>query len=1457
MKYFLSILLLTITAGVMCQVTPPTPYISGAKLSYVRTWDAAMPISRYDSIKTTDVLQARQSTQYVDGFGRTLQMVQRKITPGQKDMVLTQVYDAYGRETYKYLPYESVTTAAGTDVINDGNFKINAFEQQKQFAQAQYPGESYYYSQTNYEASPLNRVQESFAAGNNWAGTANLSVANHHSLRTQYLTNTAGDSVRAWQVSENGIFSGTTMYSRGQLFKNVTFDEHGKQAVEFKDKEDRVLLKRVQINNTVSDGHAGWLCTYYVYDRYGNLRLVIPPRAVELVAANSWNLAYDVNLINELCFRYEYDSRNRQIIKKVPGAGPVSMVYDNLDRLVMTQDSGLKVKGKWLVTQFDYLQRPLRTGLWTSSSDRATHQAAANSQPVYPAASNLDPATNYEVLSETYYDSYGWVGGTGLSSTLDNSNTSNSTYFFTSYNTAPAYAQSITATNTTRGFVTGKKVKVMGTAAQYLYTVNFYDDKGRLLQTQHTNSTGGKDIITSQYDWSGKVLRTLTQQQNTAGVNQQHLLLTKMEYDHAGRLLKIKKMMSSDIKGTVYTTAEKTIVTNEYDNIGQLKSKTVGDGSAGVNEKLMQEYNIRGWITGVNKEYIKDSINAHWFGYELGYDRTTSAINGTSFGTPQFNGNISGAIWKSGGDQEKRKFDFSYDNANRLLAGTFKQKFGSSWANTDPGNSNFSVDFSLDSMRYDANGNILRIRQKGLKVTASSVIDDLSYVYAAGGVSNKLLSVTEGGGIGATENKLGDFTDRNTGADDYAYDANGNLKYDKNKRIDSIYYNHLNMPYRIRVNDNIGALKGIVEYTYDAEGNKLSKRVTEGSIVTKTDYIAGFVYQNDTLQFAGHEEGRIRFKPLPGSLYFDYFLKDHLGNIRVVLTEEKQVDHYPTVTLEGSGSGSPVQMEQLYYDFNTGYVQTKTTSPAYQNNNGISNPATFGNPNANSQKMYRLNANTNKTGLSIVLRVMAGDTLNILGKSYYVGGGEANNSPLTASAIIASFLGVAGGANPAVLHGATSPIMNGNTAGTVTPLSIFTNNNPVNPSNNVKAAINYILFDDHFNYVTAGFDGVNSGAAGGIKSHFIQNIKAAKNGYMYIYCSNESNVDVFFDNLEVIHSRGPLIEENTYYPYGLKMAGISANSAGSMENRWKFNGKELQSKEFADASGLDLEDYGARMFDAQIGRWMCPDPKADAYYQLSPYHYTACSPVNAIEVDGRLFIFANGFMKDHWVKGENKWTGRERNNYPRFDIYAPDRGFYKTGPRNNGQTFTYWQDIDKGYINTYGSLDEKAYYTNGSFTPEATAEARMNEGRKAGRHLVEMLESGEIVLKEGETIKIVGHSQGAAYAAGIAQALVESKYGSLIEFVDYLSPHQPGNIKHPAAVKGRQFSTESDQVSSTGLMAWAFGRSKLAKIQGVPYSNYHLRKSYKGGFSGHLVETWSVYLAILWVQDQTSKLKSK
>jgi RHS repeat-associated protein len=1310
--------------------TIPSAYNTNSSINNVRTWTPEQPYTgQADVVSETNVSNVAHETQYIDGLGRPLQTVNYQASPGKMDIVDPVSYDNIGRESYKYLPYTSPSSS-------DGSFKTDPFNEQNTFYsnsnaylqdQPAFAGEQFYYSHTDYEPSPLNREIKSFAPGNSWAGSEG--GTNEHSVQMQYLVNNTNDLVQLWSITNNpltfinndittNIPVTVSAYAAGTLFKTVTLDEHGHAVVEYKDLHGNIVLKKVQVGNTVPSDYSGqdvnWLCTYYIYDDFNLLRFVISPKASAFLATNGYQLAADV--ISELCFRYEYDQRHRLIAKKNPGTGWLYMVYDERDRLVFSQDANMRNSGgEWLNILYDVLNRPVETsmmqgypGSWpdlqtyvnglssslVSTTPTTIVTSAASVPPIltvtktdpgrtlYAASQEVDvdgavfdasvgavtiniqsgggsTATSQTVsinpipaiagvtsipLTLAYYDNYNWT-----TKTYDNSNNSKLDKGTNTYNDPlPQQASQLVI-----GMITGVRILTIQNVDltqdnTWLEDATFYDDKGRPVQKQSTNYKGGLDETTMLYNFTNQVICKYALNNNLAGNVTNLPVKTNMNYDYANRLLNITKQVNNDL------TTLRTIEQNTYDALGKLKNKQFGQ-KKDINGNLTTDplenedyaYNIRGWLKGINWKGYGNGSNTlsevdvtqnRWFGMDLSYD--------WGYNTNEFNGNIAGQRWMSGGDATERSFGYGYDNANRLLFADFNQNNGG-WSKSlsaSGGTIDFSVtigDGSNYVTAYDENGNIKQLQQKGLLLSSSPLMDNLSYNYNTN--SNKLSSISD---AVAANNNLGDFIDNNTSGDDYGYDQNGNQITDKNKFLNgatgidlisggAIVYNYLNLPYLINVQNADGSAKGTITYIYDAVGNKLEKQTSElasssnhnKAIQTTTDYINGFEYVNNTLQFFTHEDGRVRRvynSMLNAYVYnYDYYIKDHLGNVRTVLTDEQKIDVYPAATLE---SGA-VAFESKFYTINTGNIQaTPTSLPSaqnYVNNNGFPNPNPNSNQTAPSAEMYDLNAGTgnqaDEMGLGITLKVMAGDVINIFGKSYFLQQNTTplNNNSLPPLSILSGLVG-APGAGARLTHDGETITATGidGEPGVDPDITNFLADRPTVPATTPKAYINYIILDEHFQYVSGGASPVSQSGVVEDHSNDLQNISIPKNGYIYVYCSNESPIDVYFDNLQVVHSHGPLLEETHYYPFGLTMTGISDKAPKALTDEYKFSGKELQENEFSDGSGLDEYDYGARFQDPQIGRWTTIDPLADQYERWSPYNYALDNPVRFIDPYG-------------------------------------------------------------------------------------------------------------------------------------------------------------------------------------------------------------------------------------------------
>ena len=521
--------------------------------------------------------------------------------------------------------------------------------------------------------------------------------------------------------------------------------------------------------------------------------------------------------------------------RKLPGCDAVRYVYDKADRLIFVQDGNLKGQGRWRFTIPDALGRTVLSGLCSEPLpvDGSAVEAEFTGSGSYKGyavkvGGTVRALSGSRLLTVNYYDNYDFLGKNGFPA-----------YAYDSSMESSGYGTKSDA----RGMLTGSVTGLAGDGAGQLYSVVYYDRRSRPVQRQSSNSLGGKETEYTAYNFTGQP--TWLRHVHTAQGKAARTEVRTYSYDHAGRLLTVKHKLDA--------LGEVTLVNNVYDDLGRLQSKSL-HGSA-VN-KQTYTYNIRGWLTGVS-----------------GSKFTQNLYYNTGNGVVKYNGSISSMTWKAGNESTVRGYKFTYDGLDRLLNAIYGETAGIST------NANR---FSENVTNYDKNGNIKGLQRYGQTgPSAYGLIDNLTFTLNGNRlnrVDDAVTASTYGGGF--------EFKDGVKQANEYAYDANGNLTKDLNKGITGISYNCLNLPNAVTFSDG-----STITYTYGADGTKLRTVHKIGSATTTTDYCGNVIYENGVQKLLLTEEGYVT---LSDSKYH-YYLKDHQGNNRVVISQSgtvEETNHY-------------------------------------------------------------------------------------------------------------------------------------------------------------------------------------------------------------------------------------------------------------------------------------------------------------------------------------------------------------------------------------------------------------------------------------------------------------------------------------------------------------------------------------------------------------------------------------
>jgi RHS repeat-associated protein len=671
--------------------------------------------------------------------------------------------------------------------------------------------------------------------------------------RIEYVTNTA-NQIRKYKISStlnsNGRYQISTdgYYAAGTLTGERYIDEDGKGYTIYKDIFDNVVYEE-----------RGTDCkTKYIYDTRGRLIAVLPPMVNQLIRSAE-------------IYEYHYDDYNRLVKKFLPGCAAMQYWYDDADRLIYMQDGRLSSAGKYRFFLYDTLGRLVVQGICTDAnrtnytSPLRTYFSVGsaglcNTGYISEGPTPIEP----EIEVVNYYDNYSFLSAP-LFSNLDEG------YDMQMNN--PCLATTLQ---------TGRIVST--TQGDYVMSALYYDAKGRLTDEREKSIDSLFIHRQTEYTFTGEpfsVTECITNLKN----GRTYPTITQYTYDTDSGILTTKSLQYGDGEPV-------TIAWNDYDGAGRIYMSERGDGA------ILDVYQ---YIASGSPKYIESSSTAPLLIENIHYNDGT--------GTPCYNGNISAVQWRTGNESLTRKYRYSYDDINRLIKAEYEVSNGQ---NPNP-SASYDVDYA-----YNKSSSITSLVRKGQTNVGYGTIDSLAYSYNG----NKPVHIKDFAGSMVYENAF-DFKGDASTLVGYRYDNCGALTYDRYKGISSITYDFNGQPTNVEFQNG-----NSVSYVYTATGERLKCIVTtieESSSVpldsTWTWVNPATVIRDSTLHIGNYtlgtrpvlndlyvtrydfEGGYIsanggyvnHFHPVPYTFHYHYYCRDHLGNNRVVVSEDgeiEQVTHY-------------------------------------------------------------------------------------------------------------------------------------------------------------------------------------------------------------------------------------------------------------------------------------------------------------------------------------------------------------------------------------------------------------------------------------------------------------------------------------------------------------------------------------------------------------------------------------
>ena len=822
--------------------------------------------------------------------------IQQQTYLGDEDIIVATSYDDMQRTEKVYRAYQ----ASGLGHIYDSGYATNS---------ASYNG-SYPYSQAVYLEDPLGRIKTQAFPGSTYHLGSGHEVDYHYLIEGNYFINRTEDEGSTITDSYIDVFGNTV--------------------------------------KTIVDAGGLDLTTKFEYDILGNLLKVIPPEGVR-GSTDVYNTIYKYNTLGKLTetttpddgtTKYLYDANGN--LRLIQDANHNSSSTNSVSKSGVVSAGG-QTSGSFTFVSRGQLHLGLNIGEEYFSGTVSISIKGANDVEIYSIEAN-----NEDYWPEEYFilpkGTYTYIVSSSANMSIDYLilGTTNSRFVYYKYDAQNRMTESGERMATSNNeFTQGNADNVdfpAGDLTQYTYRLFYgetsagqentqgklsrsvtyrqaktasttyysYDDHGNIEWQLFRMPEMTDKKVSYTYDLQGNIV------QKCVSYGDNSAFYTYYNYDEAGRLSDVYSN-TTGVNGTKVHEAAYT-----YHPTGQIKQMTLGNSSI---QTVDYKYNERDWLTDINDV---DAIGRDLFGEKLEY--YTSNLTGH---TDYYNGNISGMRCYNGGVTSDTYIahSFTYDKANRLLKSQTYHEDAFELTNA----------YKLQGITYDANGNIKSMVRYS---SNASPMDNLSYSYQTG--NNKLASIVNS-------------ASGNTGTYSYTYDGNGNVLTDSYRGVTNVIYNTSNLPIQATIggstniyycydaNGNrirkqsgsddeiylVGA-DGQTEGVFDANGNAKffniiaggetigrfepisAEEMTFSSLTLSGTYTANTINTGSGVTVSGTATLRAGRDiqlgagfSVPSGAVFNaltsiellnptrfYYLKDHLGSIRVTVDEKGDIRGY-------------------------------------------------------------------------------------------------------------------------------------------------------------------------------------------------------------------------------------------------------------------------------------------------------------------------------------------------------------------------------------------------------------------------------------------------------------------------------------------------------------------------------------------------------------------------------------